>query len=235
MPTEAAVATTDAHVSDLATILGNDQAANVDQDKGFTELASSARFLPRLQLFGANSTLVKEGAIPMAHFGLVKGKGKDKLVDMGKNVPMFVLAFRAKSLLIDSKTDTVKSYFDRTSKEFLAIRDLVPVKDSGAMVGPEFLIFIPGTGFALFFMATKTALNEAENVKGMIGKPATLCSKLIKTKKYTWHGPEILPSSVPLEQPDSVALQAVLIEFRNPKDTVDEVDNNGATTPTENR
>jgi len=170
------------------------------KDDDFTDLAKSGDWLPRLQLYGSNSDEVKEGKMPMAHFGLVVGR-KDNIIDLGKTVNAWIVAWRPKALLIDGGDGKPVSYFDKDSAEFKDIREKSSIKDTGALCGPEFLVFIPGKGFATLFMASKTARNEAPAIKALMGKAVTFTSKLIENASYKWHGITTMETSASFDRP----------------------------------
>lgn len=88
-----------------------------------------------------------------------------------------------------------------------------------AWFGPEFLIWIPGANpqsFATFFCGNKTMRREAPNLRGLIGRAATLKVTLIETKKYSWHGPVVVPCSTPFDLPDMEEIKAQVSRFNNP-------------------
>jgi hypothetical protein len=84
---------------------------------------------------------------------------------------------------------------------------------------PLFLLWVPAAQtFATFFMSSKTARRESGAVSARLGKAATFSAKLIKTPRYTWHGPVCTPLDVAtFDVPpiDEIRKQADL--FMNPK------------------
>lgn len=184
-------------------------------DKNF-DAVSSGGFLPRLQLMGSSSNAVKESKINQGHYALVKGK--DQIEDLTKEVQVIVLAWRPKALEIG--TETVLSVYNPKSEDFNRIALKSEESDSGCMYGPEFLVWVPSQKcFATFFMSSKTARREAPQLKGLMGKAATLKAQLIKAKKYAWHGPVVTPCSAPLDLPDMEKAREEALKFNNPPES----------------
>lgn len=182
-------------------------------DNGVLAVATASGFLPRLQLYGGNSDACKEGKIGIGRWGLVRG---DSIEDLGPTVDVLVCAGRAKAVRIAG--ETIISSFDHQSEEFKAIQADSDVEDSGCMYGPEFLVYVPSAGvFATYFMQSKTARKEAKGVHALLRKAATLKAKLISTKKYKWHGPEVAPCSTPFQMPDLAILKSEIEKFQNQK------------------
>jgi hypothetical protein len=205
--------------SELAKAQDNGGMLQVEQkfdDSVFTEISTSSKFLPRLQMYGGSSDAVKAGLIAMAHYGLVVGK--DKIDDMGPSVDIIPLAWRPKAM--DISGDDIISVFNTKAEEFARIVKDSEVQDSGCMFGPEYLIWIPGLKrFATFFMASKSARREAPSMKALLGKPATLRVEYIKSKKYSWHSPQCIACSTPFrELPEDEDLERVVNDFNNPSE-----------------
>jgi len=177
--------------------------------------ASGTAYLMRLQLFGSKSDACAEGKINMGHWGLVDD---DTIIDLGKEVDLIILAYRAKALQIDK--DGIITDHDARSETFAAIREQSFVKDSGCMFGPEFLVYIPSNEtFATYFASSKTARREAKStMAALIGSAATFKCKLIDppSSKYKWHGPVVLPCSTPIELPDMEIITEAIEKFKNP-------------------
>lgn len=188
----------------------------VPQDQGddlFDALANSGKYLPRLQMFGSKSDAVGAGKIGMAHYGLVTGK--DNITDLGEEVNVIAAAWRPKAL--DTSGDDVINSHDHTDPEFKRIQEASETKDSGCMYGPEFLVWIPAIKkWAGLFMSSKTARREAPAIRDRIGKPSTLGTEFIKTKKYSWHGIVCKPCSTPFDVPSDEATADQVERFLNP-------------------
>lgn len=163
----------------------------------FALVSTAGDFLPRLQLYGGNSTAAKEGKIGIGCYGIVRSK--DVIEDLGKSVDVVIVDGRAKALRVE-KDNSIITKFDPNDVEFKKIMAESNVKDSGCMYGPEFLLYVPSAeAFVTFFMSSKTARRAAKNVYARMRKGATLSAELIKTAKYSWHGPVCNPSSAPFE------------------------------------
>lgn len=182
-------------------------------DKAFDSM-SSGGFLPRLQLMGSSSNAVKESKINQGHYALIKGK--DQIIDLTKETNVVVLAWRPKALEIT--TESVLSVYNPKSADFDRIAQKSEEPDSGCMYGPEFLVWVPSEKtFATYFMSSKTSRREAPQLKGQLGKAATLKAQLIRAKKYAWHGPVVTPCSAPIDPlPNMDAAQDEVNKFNNP-------------------
>lgn len=186
-----------------------------DEAKEFGKIAKGSLFLPRLQLFGSSSDLVKEEKVQI---GYAIVRGQDDMTELGRNIDVMVLNWRPKALdtkaFDDKGKPAIISSFKVGSEEFNAIQRKSAIKNSGAMFGPEFLIYVAATGeFCTFFMGSPTARREAPVVKGYIateenrakGKGKVLCTlttHLFSNKEFKWHGTRVLdcttpPSTVP--------------------------------------
>ena len=85
------------------------------------------------------------------------------------------------------------------------------------MYGPEFLVWLPAVKkWAGLFMSSKTARREAPAIRDRIGKPSTLGTEFIKTKKYSWHGIVCQPCSTPFELPSQESIDDQVEKFKNP-------------------
>lgn len=187
-------------------------------DETFLTIASGAGFLPRLQLYGANSGDCKRGKIGMGRYGLVRVK--DQIEDLTAVCNCLPLSWRPMALRIDG--DEITAVYNPQNPEFQKIQEESEEKDTGCMFGPQFLLWLPDATpptFATFFCMNKTMRREAPNLKGLIGRAATLKSTLIESKKYQWHGPVVVPCSTPFQLPPQDEMRRVLDQFCNPKET----------------
>jgi hypothetical protein len=182
-------------------------------DDVFNDMASSGKYLPRLMMYGANSKLVKQGKIGMAHFGLVTGK--DNVQDLGTDVDIVPVAWRPFAL--DTSGEELISVYDHADPEFKRIQAQSELPDSGCMFGPEFMVWVPTLKrFASLFMSSKTARREAPAIRERLGKPTTLGTEYIETKKFGWHGIVAKPCSTPFDLPDQAAVDEETEKFLNP-------------------
>jgi hypothetical protein len=183
-------------------------------DKAFDVVATGGAFLPRLQLYGGNSEQCKEGKIGIGRWGIQKGK---EVVDLTNQVDVLVLAWRPKAMQLGEEVIAV---YNPASDEFKRIVAQSEVKDSGAMFGPEFLIYVPSqSAFVTYFANSKTARREAPQIKALMRKAATFKTQLIKTKKYSWHGPVVTPCSTPFDLPPMDDIKVQMEKFNNPPET----------------
>lgn len=181
-------------------------------DEAFENLRSST-YLPRLQLMTANAGECKKARFPVNHYAIVEGSN---FKDVGKTVDCLILAWRPKALEID---DEILTIYDPDDAEFARIQDRADnEKDSNCMWGFEFLMWL-GTQkrFVTFFCGTKSARREAPNIKSLVNKAATLRSKLIETKKFTWQGIDVVACSTPMGgMPQKVKMTEEIEKFNNP-------------------
>lgn len=182
-------------------------------DDTFDDMATIGNYLPYVQLCGSSSEPAKKGIIPIGNHALFKGK---QIIDLGKNVQCWVCAWRPMAMLTSGDKPVV--FYDPEHEGFKKVREIASRGQfgDGAMCGPQFLLYIPGHGFATYFMNSKTAKNEAPNFKALIDKCAIITGKYIETKKYSWHGPSIVAASQQFDTPDPQEYVTVLQEFKNP-------------------
>jgi hypothetical protein len=190
------------------------------ESKAITELTQAGGYLPSLRVFGSESGIVKEGKFPMGHWGLYFSA--DKVVDLSEQVDILVISFRPRASIMASDDQPI-NFFNPESDNFRTILERSKSKDGseGHLAGLEYLIWIPSVEkFALFFMGNKTLRRESSNVKAFVGKAATLKIKLIKGKKYTWHGCETLSCEAPFDLPSSEEIKEVYeTQFANTQDS----------------
>lgn len=186
-------------------------AQNVE-DKDFAALASSSKFLSRLQLIGSSSNAAKEGKCAVGHWALLSGQS---LEDLGTELRCYVVAMRLKAMDVDA--DPIVAYYDPKSEDFKKISMRAEVEKQGPLAGPEFLIYLPTEKrFCTLFMCNKTMRREAPVVRGLLRKAATFKITLLSNKKFKWHGPVITSCSAPLPMPDKEELEIVTKNFLNP-------------------
>src|SRR5438046_3164144 len=160
----------------------------------FDEIAKGGNFLKRMQFFSPKTQQVAEGKIAMNHFGLVVQK--DKLKDLGDSVDVIPLAWRACAIRLDKANNNVLSYFDHASEDFQKVVAESEVQDSGCFYGPQFLLWLPSEkSFASFMFGNKSSRPEAQNMRPLIGKPATLKWRVAKNKRFTWTVPTVIECS----------------------------------------
>lgn len=195
-------------------------------DEQFNALAKSNDYLPRFALYGSNSNACKKGQIGIGHYGYTEGS--DLIIDCGAEARCFVLSLRLKAMRISG--DKIETFFNPEHPEFKKIKVESGIKDTGALCGPEFLLWLPEKGvFVTFFMANKTMRREAPTVRtympseaSPIAKPMTLKVQLIEKGTYLWHGPVVTGCSIPLAPPEQEALLTELDKFNNPPEPKDE-------------
>lgn len=187
----------------------------VANEEMFGEIAkASSGFLPRLQLFTGQSGLVKERKFPADHYGLLRRK--DFIEDLGEELEVIPITVRSKAIR-GLQGDEQQTYYDHNNPEFRKIMVESESPDSGAMYGPEFLVWLPGYGeFAQFFCGSKSARLESQVLFNIYkqGKAATLKSRVVKNKKYTWVTIAVAVCSTPFSPAQLPSGESVEIESR---------------------
>lgn len=185
-------------------------------ESDFDEMRS-ASYLPRLTLLTANSKDVKAGEVSANTYRFESGDVKTVL---GKVVEIVPLAVRFTAVMTDDGEGnfiSIHTMKASTNEMFQEIKNISEKGGfgSGAMYGPEFLIWIPSLGkFASFFCNNKSARNMASNIKDLIGQASTLASKMASNKKFEWFVPTITMSNVPVTNvPDNETLETVIEKF----------------------
>jgi len=188
-------------------------------DTNFEMVASSSKFLPRLQLCTSRTEAVEDGLISANHYGIVKGK--KNIVDAGEEVDCLVVSWRPKALELGAET---VSCYDPAHPEFQRIQERADnEKESGCMYGPEFLLWLPECSeFVTFFMGSISSRNEAKSLKALMRNSATLKSQKIETKKYKWFAPLCVPHNLPISpMPGAGQFEKVVNTFLNPTVSVE--------------
>lgn len=208
-------------LTELPNIQGSDLVAYSDED--IAAVAKAGDYLPRIQVIGSNSDLMKENKLPLGTFALVTTK--DQYVDLGKEFDFLAISVRPKAMRL---VPTVMSYFDRNSDEFKKIKIDSNGQDSGCMWGAEFLCWIPSQRqFASFFFGSKSARRESPNLLTIMKSDGdykmTMATARVKfvpksqTNKYSWYVQEVIPCSTKASiLPDAEALADELKTFNNP-------------------
>lgn len=205
----------------LALLQQNLPTSQFADDKTFASMSSSGKYLPRIQVCGGASKIVKAKKIQLGVFGLIKSA--TNIIDLGERFDCLPLAWRPLAAMLGG--DQVVSYYDPKTDDFKRVQAQAGIKDSGCVFGPEFLLYIPKLEeFATFHMNNKSAQREAPNLKGVIGKFACLNCKFIETTQYSWHGPEVLSCNTEYPVPDYETIVKPIVEnFVKPPATQAEV------------
>lgn len=184
-------------------------------DEDFDALASGAG-LPRLSLYTSNSQEVKDGDFPTNTYGLKVG---EMLHELGKNTDIVVCAYRLTAIDTsegyacshDSKSDLFKDIMERA--------DQPNSFGSGCMYGQEFLVWVPEhKTFATLLCGSKTSRNMASGIKSLVGEVATMGSKKLENKKFSWFGMTCAASNAAITNtPEEEAYVATLTAFSEDK------------------
>lgn len=200
---------------------------------------SKGTWLPRLQLEGSNSNLVKDDKVEKGSFCL--HFGKDKYENLGKTVDILLITHRPKAIDLTDPAKPRASY-DTNSELFKEIVELAKSKDKetkkNKMFGAEFLLYLPDAPedkrYCTLHMGNPTARQETPNFRPLLRKPATLKVQKIKANGFTWEGIQIVPLTREITVPDTEALERTVRNFYNPPtDTTDDKKSDDTQTATE--
>lgn len=211
-------------------------------DDVYDNLAKSAEFLSRLQLYSKGKAIDK-GQVKPGSFGIPQGG--EEITDLGNSIDILVLARRPKAMDM-TDTDALLTSYNNESAEFKRIAAQSLEKESHCMYGPSFLVIERSTGqFLEFFCGSKTLRSEAKKIypflpvtaadikaRGLTDVephgplPLTLKSKLIEKGPYSWFGPVVTKCSAPFSKlPTSDKIIAEITKFIAPKaDAVERVE-----------
>lgn len=185
----------------------------VGSDDQFMELARSADFLGRLQLY-TKGKAVNRKLVGPGNYGIPASD--EEVQDLGDEIDVLVLARRPKAIDMTDNEAIIVSY-DPECAEFKRIAATSLEKESHCMYGPSFLVFERKTGrFLEFFCGNKSSRNEAkkiypflpltqadidakaaakQDVTGLAPHgpiPMTLKSRLVEKGTYSWHVPVVV-------------------------------------------
>lgn len=123
----------------------------------------------------------------------------DQIINLGKEVPVLVLASRPKA--IRSKGGETEVYYEPNSDGFKKIQAISEERNSGAFWGMEFLLWHAEHGYMQWMCGSKSARNQINNMLGRMNKGVLLKTKHCKTPEYDWTAPLVVPTDI-LESPD---------------------------------
>ena len=180
---------------------------------------TSALYLPRLQLEGSSSKLVKKHLIQSGHYSLVTGR--DSFEDLGEKVDVLVLDHRTKATDLTDTKNIINSY-DKNSETFKTI--VAAGRKKGYLYGLEFLLYVPGAKndqkFCTLFMGNATSRVAARDFAPVMKsktRTATLSYQTIDNGEYIWEGVVVLPCNTKLPHyPGQDEMTAQLELFLNP-------------------
>lgn len=186
-------------------------------------VSKNKEYLPRLKLCTSQSGECQRGKAGIGHYVLIKSR--EEILDIGNDIDIIIIAGRSKAFQLG---DPPIQSFDPECDLFQDIKEESAKKDSDAMYGPEFLVYIPEHQvFATFFLCNPTGRVFAPDMAARLKESANLTSHLIESKKYKWHGPQIGDCGAPLEVPDQDEINNLATKFLTEKDSVVEVADEG--------
>ena len=133
----------------------------IGSDDQFADLAKSADYIGRLQLFTKGKAINKKLVGP-GNYGVPESD--EEVIDLGDTIDIIPLARRPKAIdMTDSEAIIVN--YDPEAKEFKRIAAQSLEKESHCMYGPSFLVYERSTGrFLEFFCGNKSSRSEAKKV-----------------------------------------------------------------------
>ena len=190
----------------------------IGSDDQFADLAKSADFVGRLQLFTKGKAINRKLVGP-GNYGIPESD--DEVIDLGDTIDIIPLARRPKAIDMTDDEAIIVNY-DPGTEEFKRIAAQSLEKESHCMYGPSFLVFERSTGrFLEFFCGNKSSRSEAKKIypflpltqadidaKAAAGNdvsdlqphgplPLTLKSRLVEKGTYSWHVPVVVKCSTP--------------------------------------
>ena len=187
----------------------------IGSDDQFADLAKSADYIGRLQLF-TKGKAVNRKLVGPGNYGIPNGEEVD---DLGDTIDIIPLARRPKAIDMTDNEAIIVNY-DPEAAEFKRIAAKSLEKESHCMYGPSFLVFERSRGLFLeFFCGSKSTRSEAKKVysylpltqadidtKAAHGDdvsemvphgplPLTLNSRLVEKGTYSWHVPVVVKCS----------------------------------------
>jgi hypothetical protein len=193
----------------------------IGRDDQFADLAKSADYIGRLQLFTKGKAINRKLVGP-GNYGIPESD--EEVLDLGDTIDIIPLARRPKAIdMTDSEAIIVN--YDPDTNEFKRIAATSMEKESHCMYGPSFLVFERSTcRFLEFFCGNKSSRSEAKklyaflpltqtdidakaaNGDDMSGLaphgplPLTLKSRLVEKGTYSWHVPVVVKCATPFEK-----------------------------------
>jgi hypothetical protein len=187
-------------------------ATQLGSDEQFTDLARSADYLLRLQLF-TKGKAVNRKLVGPGNYGIPLSD--EEVTDLGDEIHIIPYSRRPKAIDMTDSEAIIVSY-DPATPEFQRIADQSLEKESHCMYGPSFLVYeLKQNAFFEFFCGNKSSRQESkklfpylplsqadidakaakgEDVSTLVPHgpmPLTLKSRLVEKGTYSWHVPVV--------------------------------------------
>lgn len=184
-------------------------------DEFFEQSARGTKFLQQVQVF-SKGKFVDSGQVRPGYIGI--RESKDKATELGKSIDVIPLARRPKAVCTN---EPIITSYDPASDAFKRIQADESKPESGCMWGTSFLVYERSTGRFLEYFFSRTARPEAKALAGFMQltdadiarreaagedvseleahppMPATIVSRHVQTKKFSWFTPEVHECSTP--------------------------------------
>lgn len=204
-------------LTSLQSLLAN----NEEQETALAEIKTMKAFLPRIQLMQAGSTQVAEDKAKRGEFLLFFRS--DKFSNLGTEFPVVPIQFRFKAMEFGKET---RAYYDIKSPKWAELTQKIADMgmDAGAIMGPEFLVWLPEVDngiFATYHLTSQTAQAQSKPLLALKMQSSILKSEVAKNKKgQTWVVPVVQPASESCIMPSDNQLIYELKDFKSAKDSV---------------
>lgn len=178
-----------------------------------------ASFLSRVTLCTGNNKLITAGHMGAGKYALVRGE--DDFVDLGVSLDCIPLARRYAAMDFSGEKPVIDH--NPESETFKEIVTRSKTDNSQCQYGVQFLLWVPQVKeFSTFFFGSTSSRPEARKMDQRMKAPVTMKAKLVKTPKFQWHVPVILPCSAQLEPPPAGPYLTIGQQFLNPDQDKDE-------------
>jgi hypothetical protein len=189
---------------------GNNQLAKFSNNL-LDDMTKRGDYLPRLQLCGSNTDLVKDDKIKKGNYAYVTSK--EAFIDLGCPLDIMPLCWRP--LALDMMPKNPISVFDEKSALFLDIKERAkPGKNLKCTWGPQFLVWIPSIQkFAALHLGSATNRPCGTQLNDLKMKGATLTWKRCFNETHKWEGIVVNPCTTPFTIPDPKIMTAAIAKF----------------------
>lgn len=180
-----------------------------------------------VQIYGGNSSAVKDEKIGVNRIGIYRGK--DEIEDLGKEIDIVPVAWRPRATEFGGSALTV---YDPEDPEFKRIVEKAAVNSKGAMYGVEFLLWFPKTSeFLTYFFGGKSTRRVSAKVRELMGQAATIVVDFAENQHGKWPVPLVKACASPLTAPNPEDLDDIVTKFKTPpKNEVEKAEDTGRAT-----
>lgn len=199
-------------------------------DKAFEQLTKVGDYIPPIRLMNSQSTALQDDKI-----GIKVG---EFLWDMngpvlGKSFNCIPIAYRGHAMFIENRV-VQKETFNIEDPVYTEIKNLSELKPKpmGAMAGLDFLFYVDGKGFGIYFF-NGTARRCCPDIKSNLKKPITIQSFFVKGSQFSWYTPTVAGPCTKEINIEATEEEATLVveKFLNPVSSIGKEVNSDGTRP----